>query len=154
MESSTRALVFMAPVSFATTLVSSKIRRERCEARRRLRWPTSVVWSNASQPAVDPRYGLPAQVHFQTVARLPVREPLEALEEHGRGQDSGRDGGAALGRALVEVGEVVVGEHLVAVIGEESVERSLLEPVAEDLSRILEALPRRCRSQCHPLIVK
>ena len=47
-ESRTRARFLSAPASLATTLVSSKRRRGRAEARRRLRCPTSEVGWKAS----------------------------------------------------------------------------------------------------------
>jgi len=54
-ESSTRARVFMAPVSFATTFVSSNRRRGRVEARSRLRGPTSAVGWKDSAPLSTPQ---------------------------------------------------------------------------------------------------
>ena len=54
-ESRTRARPFMAPVSLATTLVSSKRRRGRSDARRRLRWPTREVGWKAAYPVSTPQ---------------------------------------------------------------------------------------------------
>jgi hypothetical protein len=54
-ESSTRARCFMAPVSLATTLVSSNRRRGRTEARKRLRWPTRAVGWKACAPVSTPQ---------------------------------------------------------------------------------------------------
>jgi hypothetical protein len=40
----------------------------------------------------------------------------------------------------MQIGEVVVSEHLVPVICEEAVDRAQLQPITEEIPRVLEAL--------------
>ena len=47
--------------------------------------------------------------------------------------------GRPFGEFEVAVGEVVVGEHLMTVLGEQLVDRSVLQPITEHGDRIIEA---------------
>jgi hypothetical protein len=66
--------------------------------------------------------------------------PSRGLEEHHRRHDPGRDGRSPSHGLLVEIGEVVVIEELVTAVGQESIDRTRLQPVTEDLPRTLDAL--------------
>ena len=100
-------------------------------------------------PGVDPTGRLPAKVHLESVAGLPVRQPFEGLEDHDRRHHSGRHGGPTLGGVGVAVGEVVVSEHGMTVVGQQPIDRPLPQAVTEDLPRIVEALLDLCRPECH-----
>ncbi len=89
---------------------------------------------------VDPRGRLPAQVEAEPVDRLGVTQALEGLEHHDRGHHPGRDGRSPPGRLGIEIGEVVVAVEPLSVVGQQAIERTLLQPIAEDLPRTLEAL--------------
>ena len=89
---------------------------------------------------VDAAGRLPAQVEAETVGRLGVAQAFEGLEQHHSRHHPGRDGRSSPHRLRVEIGEVVVTEELVAVIGQEPVDRTFLQPITEDLPRVLEAL--------------
>ena len=89
---------------------------------------------------VDPAGRLPAQVEAEPVDRLGVAQALEGLEDHHRRHHPGRDGRSSPRRLRVEIGEVVVAEEPLSVIGQQPVDRTLLQPIAEDLPRVLEAL--------------
>ena len=98
---------------------------------------------------IDPGGRLPTQVKAETVGGLGVAQALEGLEEHHRRHHPGRNGRSPPHRLLVEIGEVVVPEELVAVIGQEPIDRTLLQPIAEDLPRVLEALLDLRPTECH-----
>ena len=89
---------------------------------------------------VDAGGCLPAEVEAESVTGLPIRQSLECLQQHHRGQHAGRDRRSSLHRAGVQIGEVVVTEHHVTVVGEEAIDRSELQPVTEKIPRVLEAL--------------
>ena len=89
---------------------------------------------------VDPGGRLPAQVEAETVGSVGVAQAFEGLEEHHRRHHPGRDGRSSPHGLVVEVGEVVVIEELVPVVGQEPIDRTFLQPITEDLPRILEAL--------------
>ena len=74
---------------------------------------------------VDPGGRLAAQVELETVGGFGVAQPFEGLEEHHRRHHPGRNGRSPPHRLLVEIGEVVVPEELVTVIGQEPVDRTL-----------------------------
>lgn len=97
--------------------------------------------------------GLPAQVHLQPVAGLPVRQSIEGLGDHDGRHRPGRDGGTALLRVGGEVGEVAVFEHDLGTVSQGTVDRALPEPVTEDLPRILEPLLDLCGPECHGQIL-
>ena len=85
-------------------------------------------------PGAQAGGGLPTQVHLQAVTGLAVREPLEGLQDHGRGQHPGRHGRAPPGRGAVQVGEVVVGEDAGTFVGQQAVDRALPQTVAQQLA--------------------
>ena len=89
---------------------------------------------------VDTCGRLPAKVEAESVTGLPIRQPLECLQQHHRRQHAGRDRGSSPHRAGVEIGEVVVAEHHVPVVGEEAIDRSRLQTITEEIPRVLEAL--------------
>jgi len=60
--------------------------------------------------------------------------------EESRRHHPGRDGRPSRPGLLVEVGEVVIAKEPMTVVGQEPVDGTLLQPVAEDLPRVLEAL--------------
>ncbi len=88
---------------------------------------------------VDPAGSLPAQVEAEPVDRLGVAQALEGLEEHHARHHPGRDGGPPPLRVLVQIGEVVVAEEPLTVVGQQAIKRPFLQPIAQDLPRILEA---------------
>ena len=102
---------------------------------------------------VDPGGRLPAQVEAEPVGGLGVAQALEGLEEHHRRHHPGRDGRSSPHGLLVEIGEVVVTEELVTVVGQEPIDRTLLQPITEDLPRILEALLDLDRPSAMPQIL-
>ncbi len=104
-------------------------------------------------PGVDSGGGLPAQVEAEPVDRLGVAQALEGLEHHDGRHHPGRDGRSSPGRLGIEIGEVVVAEELVAVVGQEAIERTHLQPITEDLPRALEALLDFCPTKCHGQIL-
>ena len=105
------------------------------------------------RPGVHPSRRLPTQIDLQPVRRLPIRQPLERLQHHHRGQHPSRHRRATPHRPLVQIGEVVVGEQPVTVIGQQPVDRPLPQPITEDLPRILEPLLHHRHTQRHPPIL-
>ena len=81
---------------------------------------------------------LPAQIHLQAVARLPIRQALEGLQHHHRGHHPGRDGRPTPHRVGVQVGEIAVGKDAMALIGQQPVNRPLRQPLTQHLAGILE----------------
>ena len=98
---------------------------------------------------VDAGGRLPAQVEAETVGGLGVAQALEGLEEHHRRHHPGRNGRSAPYGLLIEIGEVVVTEEPLTVVGQEPIDRTLLQPITEDLPRILEALLDLRPTKCH-----
>jgi len=84
---------------------------------------------------------LPPQIEAETIRRFAIRQPLEGLEEHHRRQDARRHRRSTVACARVAIGEVIVTEQLVAVGGQELVDRPILQSVPENSDRIIEALP-------------
>jgi hypothetical protein len=97
---------------------------------------------------------LPAQVEAETVAGLPVREPFEGLEDHDRGQDARGHRRAAERRVQIAVREVVVGEHLMAVLGEELVDRPVTESITEHRDGIIESALLVCVPKGHAQVLQ
>src|SRR5262249_53113444 len=87
-----------------------------------------------------PRRRLPAQIHSQAVTGLPVRQPLEGLQNHHRGHHPSRDGGPSSIGVCVQIGEIVVAEDPMALVGQQPVDRPLSEAIAQHLPRVLETL--------------
>ena len=98
---------------------------------------------------VDAGRRLPAQVEAEPVDGLGVAQAFEGLEDHDRRHDPGRDGRASPDGVQVEIGEVVVAEEPMAVVGQEPIDRTFLQPITEDLPRILEALLDFRPTECH-----
>ena len=102
---------------------------------------------------VDAGGCLPAKVEAEPVTCLAIRQAFVGLQEHHRRHHAGRDGRASSGRVGIQIGEVVVSEHLVPVICEEAVDRAQLQPVTEEIPRVLEALLDRRTTECHGQIL-
>ena len=139
----------MAPVSVATTLVSSNRRRGREEARRRLRWPTRAVGWKASAPVSTPQAACQRRSTSSRSQASRSDSPSKAWRTMTVRHHSGRNGGPTLGGVGVAVGEVVVSEHGMTVVGQQPIDRPLPQAVTEDLPRIVEALLDLCRPECH-----
>ena len=89
---------------------------------------------------VDAAGRLPAEVDLQAVGCFAIRQPLEGLQHHHGGDQARRDRRSPPHRVRVEVGEVVVGEEAISLVGQQPVDRALAETIAEDLARVLEAV--------------
>jgi hypothetical protein len=85
---------------------------------------------------VDACSCLPTEVEAESVTGLTVRQSLEGLQQHDRGQHAGRDRRSSPHRDRVQIGEVVVAEHHVTVVGEEAIDRSELQTVTEEIPRV------------------
>ena len=86
---------------------------------------------------IHPSGCLPGKIALQAVAGLLVGEALVGLKEHHRREHPGGDRRAPELGGLVQIGEVVVGEHRCAVLGQQQVDPP--QPVTEQAPRILEA---------------
>jgi hypothetical protein len=87
--------------------------------------------------AVHTRRGLPAQVAFQAVHGLLIRQALMGLQQHHRGQHPGRHRRSPPRRLLVQVREIVIREQPATKIRQEPVNAS--QPIPQKLPGILEA---------------
>ena len=89
---------------------------------------------------VDPGGRLPAQVEAEPIDRFGIAQALEGLEEHHRRHDPCRDGRSSPHGSRVQIGEVVVAEELLSVVGQQPVDRTLLQPI----TRIALGFSKRC----------
>jgi hypothetical protein len=103
-------------------------------------------------PGICPGRRLPAQVELQPVTGLPVAEPLKGLQQHDGGHHPGRHRRPALHRPGVQVREVAIGEHHLAVIGQQPVKGTLPKPLTQQLPRIVKTLLNLCPAQRHRTI--
>ena len=118
-------LFFNTPVASTTARTASK-----------MRWGRSIAQARApvgedgevearvveGEPAGD----LPVDAGAQLSDRVTVRQALQGLEHHHRADEHRRDRGSAPPGGE-QVREVLVFEQLVAVIGQERVDRALLD---------------------------
>jgi hypothetical protein len=72
---------------------------------------------------------LPADAVGEGPGGVAVGQSLQGLEHHDRGHDVGRDRGAASARRE-QVGEQLVGEQLLAVVGQECLDASFWDELA------------------------
>ena len=91
---------------------------------------------------------LPAQVEAQRIHRALVGEALAVGEQHYLREQARRDRGAPA-RLRVALGEVLVGDDPLAVLGEQGVDRLLRDERPAD-ARVEEALLRPIHYLQHP----
>ena len=77
------------------------------------------------------------------------RQPLERLQQHRRGHHPRRDRGAAPRRVGIQIGEVVVTEQAVTLVGQQPVNRPLPQPVTQQHPRTLELFLNHRNTQRH-----
>ena len=98
----------------------------------------------------QPGRRLPGDVGLQAAHGLMVRQSLEGLEDHDRGDDiGGHRGATTVGRE--QVGEQLVGEQRCSVLGQKGVYRALPEQVPAECRRIQQCAIRGRRT-LHPSI--
>jgi hypothetical protein len=93
----------------------------------------------------------PGDVGLELAAGLPVGQPFQSLQHHDRGDHVGRHRGPApIGGE--QIGEHVIREQLLAVLGQEGVHRTLLDEMAAERGGIDELAVRPGRT-LHPGIL-
>ena len=95
-----------------------------------------------SRPHRQPGGGFPAQVKCQPVTGLPIRESLVGLQQHHRGHHPRRHRRASQRRAFEQVGEVLIAEQRITVLGQQPKYAALHQLITHQQHHVIEsALP-------------